>query len=46
MSINLQFYLQCDGIKLSQKVSRYNELIQVGSIVFFQFAALGEMSAL
>ena len=39
-------FKQCDAIKISEEVNRYNALIEGGSIAFTHFATLGQMTAL
>ncbi|XP_057379662.2 uncharacterized protein LOC130701895 [Daphnia carinata] len=41
---NIQDGLKCDVMDVSEKVKRYNDLIESGSLAFNHFAILGKMS--
>ncbi|XP_046444720.1 uncharacterized protein LOC124194530 [Daphnia pulex] len=42
---NIQDNLKCDAIQISEKLKRYNDLIESGSIAFNYFSGLGNMPA-
>ncbi|KAK4037352.1 uncharacterized protein LOC116928371 [Daphnia magna] len=43
---NVQDNLKCDAIQISEKLRRYNDLIESGSIAFNYFSGLGNMPGL